>query len=54
MKKKEIEEVMQDMIKNYNSSISRFSPNHPFRKNLELKKECYEICLALVQAIHEV
>jgi hypothetical protein len=51
MKKKDVEEVMQEMINSYNSSIIRFSPNHPFRKNLESKKECYEICLALVQAI---
>jgi hypothetical protein len=51
MKKQDIIEVMQDIIKSYNSSIIRFQPNHPFRKNLESKKECYEICLALVQVI---
>ena len=51
MKKQDIIEVMQDMINSYENHISRFQPNHPFRKSLVEKKECYEICLALVQAI---
>lgn len=51
MKKQDIEEIMKDMISSYERSIDRFSPKHPFRKSLEDKKECYEICLALVQAI---
>lgn len=54
MKKQDIEEIMKDMISSYEKHIERFSPNHPFRKSLVEKKECYKICLALVQAIHEV
>lgn len=51
MKKQDIEEIIKDMIVSYERNIDRFSPNNPFRKSLENKKECYEICLALVQAI---
>jgi hypothetical protein len=54
MKKQDIEEIMKDMISSYEKHIEKFSPNHPFRETLESKKECYEICLALVQAIREV
>lgn len=54
MKKKDVAEVMQDMIKNYEKHIQNFSDENPYVRRLREKKECYEVCLALVQAIEEI
>jgi hypothetical protein len=53
MNKKDVAEVMQDMIDNYQRHIENFNAENPYVRRLREKKECYEICLALVQAIEE-
>jgi hypothetical protein len=53
MNKKDVAEVMQDMIDNYQRHIENFSAENPYVRRLREKKECYEVCLALVQAIEE-
>lgn len=51
MKKEDVIEILKELIKTYENHIKSFSENHPYRKILEDKKNIYEICLALIQAI---